>query len=185
MLCLLPLFFRSGTARALLGHCSGTYNEGVHRGESARTPTNTPPHTEEETVVRSPPENATQSQIPAARRCPAPVSSPPSSAPAPGSARGEGGNSNSAALHRNAASGAALQNSGTSERGRPRRPTACSARDGAQPAKTWKFWRCSVTERKPTDRHNMAAAEEEGPESSAAARTAPRYHWANSGCHPP
>lgn len=29
-------------------------------------------------------------------------------------------------------------------------------------ARTWRFWRCSVTERKPTDRHNMATAEEVG-----------------------
>ena len=90
--------------------------------------------------------------------------------------RGEGGRPNSSEPHCTAASGAERQNSGSSDRGRPRMPSTCVAKFGAQPANTRKFCRCKVTERNPTVRQSMLAACVEDPESSAAARTALFHH---------
>ena len=72
---------------------------------------------------------------------------------------------NSSALHCSAASGTARQNSGSSDKGRPKRPSyAAWATAGAHAAKT-RNRRCRATERKPTVR-----GEAEDPTSSAAIR---------------
>ena len=74
----------------------------------------------------------------------------------PGPFRGGGGRSNSSAPQSKAASGAARQNFGTSDNGRPNRPTTWSVNVGAHPARTWKFWRWRVTDKKPTVRQSKA-----------------------------
>ena len=128
---------------------------------------------------------APQIRIPAARRCPAaeePGSSP--GIPLEAAQRRRSGNPNSSAPHCSAASGAARQNSGSPEIGRPSTPSTSAESEGAHAARTWKFCRCHVTERKPTIRHSMPVCDAEAPARSAVIRAAPRHHWAKAGCHP-
>ena len=127
-----------------------------------------------------------QSLTPAACKCPAaglPALSPPGPLESP--PRRWSGNPNSSALHCSADSGAARQNSGSSDNGRPNLPSTSCVSAGAQAASTWKFLRCRTTERKPTVLQSMPVWEAVGPASSAAVRTAARHHWAKAGCHPP